>query len=200
MQHNLRDPNRDRAHGRVYRVRYEGRDLVKAAKIDGEPAEKLLELLKDTDNRVRYRAKIELSERKADEVLGAADQWSASLDKNDKDYEHHMLEALWLHQWNNKPNVELLKRTLRSPEPRARAAATRVLCHWRDRVPDALALLKAQANDEHPRVRLEAVRACSYFDTPGAHEVALESLNHPQDPFLEYVLNETVKTLERAAK
>jgi hypothetical protein len=75
-----------------------------------------------------------------------------------------------------------------------------VLCDWRDRVPEALALLKVQANDEHPRVRLEAVRACSYFTTSEAAEVALESLNHPQDPFLEFTMNETMKTLERFQK
>jgi hypothetical protein len=75
-----------------------------------------------------------------------------------------------------------------------------VLCDWRDRVPDALALLKVQANDEHPRVRLEAVRACSYFTTYDAAEVALESLNHPQDPFLEFTMNETMKTLEKFQK
>jgi hypothetical protein len=200
MQHNLRDPNRDRAHGRVYRITYEGRDLVKPAAIDGEPVEKLLELLKDTDNRVRYRAKIELSERKADEVMSAVDKWTAGLDKNDKEYEHHMMEGLWLHQWNNKVNVDLLKRMLRSPDFRARAAATRVLGDWRDRVPEPLALLKAQANDEHPRVRLEAVRACSYFDAPEAAEVALESVNHPQDPLLEYTMEQTMKTLEALPK
>ena len=31
MQHNLRDPSRDRTHGRIYRVTYEGRDLLKPA-------------------------------------------------------------------------------------------------------------------------------------------------------------------------
>ncbi len=35
MQHNLRDPSRDRIHGRVYRVTYEGRPLDKPAKIAG---------------------------------------------------------------------------------------------------------------------------------------------------------------------
>ncbi|MEP6787658.1 MAG: hypothetical protein ABJB40_04460, partial [Acidobacteriota bacterium] len=46
MQHNLRDPSRDKQHGRVYRVRYEGRELVKPVAIAGEPIEKLLDLLK----------------------------------------------------------------------------------------------------------------------------------------------------------
>jgi glucose/arabinose dehydrogenase len=200
MQHNLRDPSRDRTHARVYRVTCEGNDLLKPAKIAGEPIEKLLDLLKEPEDRTRYRAKIELSSRNPVDVLSATDKWLAALDKNDKDYEHNVLEALWMNQWCNHVNVDLLKRVLRSPEPRARAAATRVLCDWRDRVPDALALLKAQANDEHPRVRLEAVRACSYFTTYEAAEVALESLNHPQDPFLEFTMNETMKTLEKFQK
>jgi glucose/arabinose dehydrogenase len=200
MQHNLRDPNRDRDHGRVYRITYEGRELAKPAKIDGQAVEALLDLLKDSQDRVRYQAKIELSERKGEEVVAAAKKWVAGLDKNDKDYEHHRLEGLWVQQWHNAVDADLLKQVLRSPDPRARAAATRVLADWRDRMPDALALLKVQATDEHPRVRLEAVRACSFFQTPEAAEVALESLNFPQDPALEHTLNETIKTLERFQK
>ena len=57
MQHNLRDPSRDRKHGRVYRVTYPGRPLLKPAKIAGEPIEKLLEMLKEPEDRVRYRAR-----------------------------------------------------------------------------------------------------------------------------------------------
>jgi len=71
-------------------------------------------------------------------------------------YEHHLTEALWVHQWHNVVDEDLLKRMLRSPDYHARAAATHVLCYWRDRVKDALALLKIQAEDESPRVRLEA--------------------------------------------
>ena len=37
MQHNLRDPNRNKTYGRVYRVTYEGRPLLMPAKITGEP-------------------------------------------------------------------------------------------------------------------------------------------------------------------
>ncbi len=200
MQHNLRDPNRDRVHARVYRITCEGRELLKPAKIAGEPVEKLLDLLKEPEDRTRYRTRIELGARKREEVVSALAKWTAGLDKNDKEYEHHMLEALWTHQWQNAVNADLLKRMLRSPDPRARAAATRVLCDWRDRIPDALALLKAQVNDDHPRVRLEAVRACSYFTTPEAAEVAVEVVNHPQDPFLEFTLNETMRTLEKVQK
>ena len=107
-------------------------------KIAGEPIAKLLDLLKEPEDRVRYRARIELGGRDTDEVIAAVEKWVAGLDKNDPDYEHHLLEALWVHQYHNVVNVDLLKRMLASPDFRARAAATRVLCYWRDRVPDAL--------------------------------------------------------------
>ena len=59
-----------------------------------------------------------------------------------------------------------------------------------------LALLKALANDAHPGVRLEAVRTASFFQTSEAAAVALESLNQPQDRFLEYTLDQTMNTLK----
>ena len=74
MQHNLRDPRRDRVHGRIYRVTYEGRPLLKPAKIAGEPIERLLDLLKEPEDRVRYRAKIELSGRNTQRGAGGADR------------------------------------------------------------------------------------------------------------------------------
>ena len=86
---------------------------------------------------------------------------------------------------------------------KARAAATRVLCYWRDRIGDSLELLRKQVNDENNRVRLEAVRALSFFDhdqVAKAQEIALESLLYPQDDYLEYTLNETNKTLDRRLK
>jgi azurin len=97
-------------------------------------------------------------------------------------------------------NEKLLTRMLRSKEPWARAASTRVLCYWRDRVQNPLALLKVQANDEHPAVRLEAVRAASFFKTPEAAAVALESVNRPQDRFLQYTFDQTMTTLKAFVK
>jgi len=205
MQHNLRDPSRDHVHGRVYRVTYPGRPLSKAPKIAGESVERLLDLLKEPEDRVRYRAKIELSAHQSADVIAAVNKWLAKLDPKDKDYEHQRMEALWAHQYHNVVNEDLLKKMLRSPEPHARAAATRVLCYWRDRVKDPLGLLRVQANDEHPRVRLEAVRACSFFRDAKAAEVALEVLDKEADPnkpdyYIKYCLDETMATLERYTK
>jgi hypothetical protein len=128
------------------------------------------------------------------------EKWIAGLDKNDKAYQHNLMEGLWMYQWQNVVNEALLEQMLRSPDYHARAAATRVLCYWRDRVKDPLKLLKVQADDDNPQVRLEAVRACSFFKTPQAADVALETANKPQDYYLKYTLDETLKTLDKYSK
>jgi len=205
MQHHMRDPNRDKTHGRIYRITFEGRPLLKPVKIDGQPIDALLDALKEPEDDVRTRAKIELGKHETSKVIAALEKWTANLDPKDKAYEHHMTEALWVHQWHNVVDEGLLKRMLRSPDYHARAAATRVLCYWRDRVTNPLALLKVQAADESPRVRIEAVRACSFFNTSQAAEVALEVLDKEKNPekpdyYIKYCLDETLKALDKYLK
>ena len=200
MQHNLRDPNRDREHGRIYRITYEGRPLTQSPVIAGEPIPKLLDLLKEPEDRVRYRARVELTARKTDDVMAALKTWVASLKENDPDYEHQLLEALWLHQSHNVVNLDLLNRVLSSPDFHARAAATRVLCYWRDRVPDALQRFKKLAADQHPRVRLEAVRAASFFTAPEAAEIPIIASELPTDEYITFVTKETMRVLDPILK
>jgi hypothetical protein len=203
MQHSLRDPNRDHTHGRIWRITYPRRPLVERPRIAGATVPELLELLKSYEDRTRYRTRRELRERPVQEVLSALEKWVGSLEIGHVDYWRHVLEALWLHQSLNEVDTPLLKRLLTCPEPHARAGATRVLCYWRDRVPEPLELLRKQVNDEHPRVRLEAIRALSFFegkDVATAQEIALESLVQAQDDYLEYTLKETTKTLDQRAK
>ena len=395
MQHNLRDPSRDREHGRIYRVTYEGRPLLTPPKIAGEPIEKLLDLLQEPEDRVRYRARIELTGRDSEKVVAAAKKWlTARLAEKDKrqsskaepetkqlyenktlvfpvkpnenerfrsvnalpwtqvfewltketkmpvhfagrkitlpdtfivansakkhtllevidiindalflqkyvlirtndsfivypmdvpippqivstvtvaelenrartevvsvlvklqqdveadevapvfkrmmspmgevsivpnsnqlmlqdmagtlkrvvadlapilapridsEIEHDKMEILWLHQSHNVVNADLLKEMLASPDFRARAAATKVLCYWRNVVPDALELLKKQAADLHPRVRLEAIRAASFFKNAEAVEIVLISTEHPTDQYIDFTRAETMKALQ----
>lgn len=196
MQHNLRDPSRDKAHGRVYRVTVEGRPLLPPVQIAGAPTAALVKLLETPEDSVRYRARIELSARPSDEVIAATKAWVGGLDADDADHAHHLTEALWVHQQHDVVDEPLLRRLLRTGDPRARAAATRVLWAWRDRIAEVLELLRVQVADEHPRVRLEAVRACSYLPTAEAAEVALLAVARPLDRFLSYTLGETMTTLK----
>jgi len=200
MQHNLRDPSRDREHGRIYRITYKGMAAAPPVKVVGEPVEALLNLLKHTDDGVRRRVRIELASRKAEDAIPAAKAWASTLDATDKNVEHHRLEALWLHQSFDEVDLPLLKSVLKSPDFHARAAAVRVLVEWRDRVPEALALLKVAGADAEPRVRLEAVRGASYFATPEAVEVVLTAQEVGTDAAVDHVSKETLRTLDPLLK
>ncbi|MEI9895838.1 MAG: c-type cytochrome [Chthoniobacter sp.] len=197
LQHHLRDPNRGHEHGRIYRITYPSRPLLQPKKIYGESIESLLELLKEHEDNVRQRAKIELDTRDTKQVIAAVEKWEQALDKKDPNYEHNRLEALWVHQWQNIVNLDLLNAVLKSPEPRARAQAVRVLCYWSDRVPNTLALLDAAIRDPAPRVRLEAVRALSFVkgqDVPKAIELA-KVVMPEKDYYIDYCFRETMKQL-----
>ena len=130
----LRDPNRDHVHGRIYRITYEGRPLLKPTKIAGEPIDGLLALLTEPENNVRTRAKIELGARNSAQVVKALQKWTKQFDPAKPENQHHLAEALWVYQWHNVVNEPLLHQMLESPESPARAAAVRVLGYWRDRV------------------------------------------------------------------
>jgi HEAT repeat protein len=118
-------------------------------------------------------------------------------DKKSDDYAYAMTQALWMHQWHNRVNASLLNQQLHSDNPRARAAATRVLWAWRDAIDNPLALLKERVSDAHPWVRLEAVRALSYFRSPKAARIALQALEQEPGRYLQYTLDETMDTLDR---
>jgi azurin/HEAT repeat protein len=200
LQHNLRDPSRDHVHGRIYRITYPSRPLLTPKKIDGEPIAKLLELLKEPENNVRTRAKIELDKHDPKEVIAALDKWVKQFDPKSTSDAHHILEALWLHQWLNVVNEPLLREVLQSPEPRARAQAVRVLGYWRDRVSRPIEALKLAAQDKSPRVRLEAVRVASFFSGNDALEVAYLATQGPNDYYLDYTFKETAKQLSKSTK
>ncbi len=130
MQHNIRDPHRDKKHGRIFRMVYTKKPLQKPVKIAGASITELLENLKHPVNGVRHRTRVELSGRNSSEVIKAADQWVKQFDPKDKSHAHHLLEALWLHQQHNVRDTDLLDLVLQSPEPHARIAAATVKHHW----------------------------------------------------------------------
>lgn len=197
LQHNLRDPNRDHSHGRIWRITYKGRPLVEVPKTQGASIAELLDQLKIYEDRIRYSARRELATRDTQDVIEATQKWVAELDESDPEYQHHLLEALWVYQTQNVVNAELLNQLLNSKDYRARAAAVRVLSFWLDQVDEPLELLRARVADPHPRVRLEAVRALSFLQGDEAIEVALEVLNNDMDDYLQYTLDETMRVLEQ---
>ncbi len=130
MQHNIRDPNRDHAHGRIFRLTVKDRPLQKPVKIHGQPIETLLENLKHPVNGVRHRTRVELSAHDSDKVIAAAQEWMKGFDANDETEAHHLLEALWLHQQHGVENEELLNTLLGSSVKHAVVAASTVNHLW----------------------------------------------------------------------
>jgi hypothetical protein len=104
MQHNIRDPNRDKERGRIYRMVHTGKPLQKPVAIDGQPIPALLDNLKHPVDGVRHRTRVELSERDSAEVIAATTKWIKQFDPKNKDDAHQLLEALWIHQQHNVRN------------------------------------------------------------------------------------------------
>ena len=191
-----RDSARDTSHGRIWRITYAEKLLLPVVDVSKLAIPALLNHLEAYEDRFRYRVRAELRARDASAVLPALQTWLAGLDGTDPDVEHHRLEGLWLHQAFNVPNEALLRMLLTARHEQARAAATRVLRHWNDRIPDAPALLRTSANDASPRVRLEAVVALSDGETEAAVDAVLEARYHPTDEYLDYALRETLLALK----
>ncbi|HSH92766.1 MAG TPA: c-type cytochrome, partial [Roseimicrobium sp.] len=197
MQHNARDPMRDHDHGRVYRITYPSRPLVKPAKVAGATIPELLENLKLPEYRTRYRTRRELRGHPAGEVIPAVKAWAAKLDKSDPNYEHHLCEAMWATWAQNQPDLDIVKRCLTAQRPEARAAAAGVIRFAADKIPGSTSLLMQAARDASGRVRLEAIVASSWLDNADGARIALEALKMPLDrwmgPVTDYILKYTLK-------
>lgn len=196
MQHNARDPLRDHVHGRIYRITYPSRPLVKPAQIAGAPIATLLENLKQPESRARYRTRRELRGRPAGEVLPAVKAWAASQTDT-----HAKLEALWTTWGLNAADESLLRELLASSDHRARAAAVRVLRYNTHRIAGSASLLEDAAADAHGRVRLEATIAASWFpDTDAATEIATVASFQLLDSWSRAVVKTTLDRLGGVAE
>lgn len=199
IQHNqvdFRDPRRDHTRGRVWRIVRKDRPLVAIPKLVGVPAREVAAHLQDAEPWTRLHARRALAERDAAESAAAVTAWIAQLEPNDAHLQRHLLEALWTYQALDRPEPVLLAKLLRSPDPRVRGAATKVVAAWHDRLPAAVRLLAVQAADPHPRVRLEAVLSASHIPSADALPAVLVALDHPVDKLLKFALRKAAVVLQ----
>jgi mono/diheme cytochrome c family protein/glucose/arabinose dehydrogenase len=187
MQHSARDPLRDHTHGRIYRVTYPSRPLVKPPVIAGASVDELFANLTLPEDRARSRTRLELRGRPADEVLAGLQRWLGKLAATDANLERHQLEGLWVSWGLDRVDVALLGKLLVAKDHRVRAAAVRVLRYNNAKVADHKALLLRAAGDAHGRVRMEAVNAASWLSKDVALEVLAEARRHAVDDWLKPV-------------
>ena len=191
MQHSLRDPNRDHAHGRVWRMVRTDAPLSDVIDVSTMDADTLFTVLEHPERRTRDRARLALRRQPTDAVVEAAVKWT----RRSIATEHDQLEALWVLQHHDVVDAEQLKRVLASSDARARAAGVRVLSAWADRLPNAMELLRAAAGDPAPRVRLEAVVAASWLDNLAGAEITLDVAQQDRDRTLDHVIEQTMVEL-----
>ncbi len=170
--------------------------MVKVPKLNKAPVAELLEALKVPEELTRTNAKQVLKERGAKEVIPALRTWVSGLDKKDKDYEHNLLEALWVFQALDTVNEPLLLSLINAESHNARAAGLRALTFWYTKINNVPGILAKAVTDKHAQVRLEAVIALRKTKTPEAAHAALSVLDLQMDEFIDYALWQTVRELE----
>lgn len=191
MQYSQRDPNRDHVHGRLYRLVYKNKPLLEPKLQETAAVGELLNQLEEYEPRTRYRARRELRSRNESAVLYALNLWiegSASAEK--------LCEALWIQESFRKLDPQLVDSIMKSDDFHARAAAVHSVANEVERFSGAMDVFAEAITDDHPRVRLEAIRGLSFIQTEEAAELALKATEMPMDYWLDYIMEHTLHALK----
>ncbi|HVK59277.1 MAG TPA: PVC-type heme-binding CxxCH protein [Candidatus Kapabacteria bacterium] len=192
-QASFRHPDRDKNHGRIWRVTAKDRRLTKPPQLANASIEALIEHLKSNDRWTRQFAKRVLSERDSKDVGTAVEKWRAA---NPHASDRMLKELLGVLQSHEVINEQLLLQVSLSSDPGARAYAASAIGRWADRLQDPLGLLAPLATDQHPRVRLHTVVASSYIPKHESLNIAAKAAALPIDKFINYALKQTVHALK----
>jgi len=194
-QASYRHPDRDKEHGRIWRVTAKDRPLRTAADATGLGTPELVEKLRSGERSERHQVRRLLQAAETEEVASAVLAWVDGLDEKDPGYEQLLYRAIGVLQSHEYVDEQLLAKLVAARDPRARAYAARVIGLWQDRLRDPLAALTTLVLDENERVRLEAVVACSYVPEARAMEVAALAVDAPRNKYIDYALIHAVHAL-----
>jgi putative heme-binding domain-containing protein len=198
-QASFRHPDRDKEHGRIWRVTAKGRPLLSPPKIAGAELADLCELLRAPDRWPREQAQRVLFGGESGAVTKALRDWYTRLDPNAPDLEFALMQALGVFEAHETVEAPLLKRLLAAKEPDARAFAAAAAARWADRLPKNLGPVEALANlatDSNPRVRLAAIVAAGNIPRPDSMVVVLTAAEQPRDKFIDTALLAAVTVLK----
>ena len=203
-------PLRDKTHGRIWKLTRKGSPLLKVPDLEHATSSELLDLLKSPEQFTRLQANRAYVERRGSPE--AVSRWVESLRPSDPNFSHHRLEGLWLLTALNYYDESLLKASLESGNPREKAAAVRMLGHWKKQS-DHLEWLTRLMADPHPQVRLETLHALRQMgleqmtswqgEIPMGSgvqpaELAMKVLDQEMDENLEFALELTLGQLKEA--
>ena len=195
----FRDPTRDKAHGRIWRVSVDHfKDHLKQPRPPNlltAPISDVIKALSAPNTWTRYQAKRALTARPRKEIEAALDTWVDTLDPQNPNHTFQLHQALTAYATIETIRPALLTTLLESSDFRVRVAATKLIGRWQDRLDKPLELLSKRVHDTHDRVRLEAIVACSSIASARSMQIVSEVMNHPIDSWTDYALKQTIHRL-----
>ncbi len=171
----------DKTHGRIWRVSKRGAAAGSPPALRGAGRAALISSLKSPERWIRLKAKQVLVSQGMQKVPDEMRTWKG----------RDLFEAMSLLQMLGLEDRAMLEMLSHSEDHRARAYAARVAGDWGE-----FDLLEVAAQDVHPRVRMEAVLACTKFSHAGAILIAAEVAERPRDRWIDYALAQAVHYLE----
>jgi len=214
-QASFRHPDRDKAHGRIWRVTYKGRPLVKPPQIAGATVEALLENLKSPERWVREQSKRELAGRPTEEVVKVARAWWPKVGKSGVPpdatgldptpagqagrltSERTLVEALGVFAAHETPEYDLLRKLDDAKNPDARAYLAGLVARWADRHDGGLKFLPIFATDEDLRARVAAIVAAGNLPSIESVGVVILALfDEPSDKSIRLAVRSALTALQ----
>lgn len=182
----FRDPRRDHAHGRIWRISFEGRapvakpEIVKAAESD------LINALNAPEGWTRNAATAELRTRQPEAVLAAI---AAAKAPEGVDPELFALRMIWAAQTVNRFEPAAAIALTDAKNPKARAGALRALYYDAATIEGSLAIAEKAVADPNPQVRLWGVSVLAQHASPDTVKIALRALDGVAvDDFLDFAV------------
>jgi putative membrane-bound dehydrogenase-like protein len=190
------DPKRDKHHGRIWRISSTRHAPVRQPDLAGMSISELLDELKSPERWTRYQSKRLLYDKPSEAVIDAADRW---LEANVSELKHNgqlLVELTGVYQAHETSRASVVDGLLASTDFRVRAYGARVAGEWAHQLKQSPKWLRKAVHDDHPRVRLEGVVACSILEPELGVSIATEALQYASDKFLDYALRQSVRALQ----
>ncbi len=191
-QASFRHPDRDKTHGRIWRITCKGRPLLTPPPaLSQYVLADLFDLLRSPDRYPREQAKRTLFGGDTAVITKELRAWCERLDPHAPDLDFALMQALGVFEAHEAVELPLLKRVLAAKTAEARAYAASTLGRWADRLPldfDPLEPLAECALDADPRVRLAAIVAAGNIPRAESMVVVLSAGGQPRDRFIDIAL------------
>jgi hypothetical protein len=160
------------AHGRIWRITFDGRELVKKPEIAKASEADLITALNAPEGWTRNAATAEVRTRKPDAVLSAIAAASAP---EGVDAELFALRKVWAAQAVNRFDPAAAIALTDAKNPKVRAGALRALYYDAATIEGSLAVAEKAVSDPDPQVRLWGVSVLAQLDSPDTVKIALRA-------------------------